>query len=403
MRRPIEEVDEERSYCPLEYTTDFTRQDIQNLRANTAARLTGKPLRVSFHDTEHLNKGKLKETIFESPRFYNNPQASILTRLVVMRESPVREPPTVDASDFHTAPNRSHNTAPINIEGSYIFHQSRDRSRASTMTSPSSFWGPPGRGPPGGGPSDDGSPIGNGPPGGFPPRGPPGGDDPPGGGPPRGPAGGGPPDPNDPFGGLPNLANQQPVRPLVVDPYHFDRKMKVTDILEWHGDDDSLLDWLDKVNLLAKRSVQIYNELGFVVPQRLLGRAATWFHTLPQAHKNYAQTNWTHFKTALTTHFMNQTWTDRMKLKALRVRYHQKSNELETPSDYFHRKLRLMRLLFEFNDSELIMEIMNGAPKFWTTIIDTSRVTTIADLQYIIKYHEESLISDPFGHNHNLD
>ena len=54
-------------------------------------------------------------------------------------------------------------------------------------------------------------------------------------------------------------------------------------------------------------------------------------------------------------------------------------------------------------ESETIMEIMNGAPKYWSVTIDTSRINTLSDLQYHIKYHEEALIRNPDTQTHKLE
>ena len=49
------------------------------------------------------------------------------------------------------------------------------------------------------------------------------------------------------------------------------------------------------------------------------------------------------------------------------------------------------------------MEIMNGAPRYWSILIDTSRIHTIADLQYHIKYHEARLVCNPETQTHDLE
>ena len=38
---------------------------------------------------------------------------------------------------------------------------------------------------------------------------------------------------------------------------------------------------------------------------------------------------------------------------------------------------------------------MNGAPKYWSILIDTSRINTLSGLQYHIKYHEEHSMHNP--------
>ena len=94
---------------------------------------------------------------------------------------------------------------------------------------------------------------------------------------------------------------------------------------------------------------------------------------------------------------------NQMKGKILCTRYHQKGHESETPSNYYHRKLQMIQEVFVQTESETIMEIMNSAPKYWSVTIDTSRINTLSNLQYHIKYHEEALIQNPDTQTHKLE
>ena len=89
---------------------------------------------------------------------------------------------------------------------------------------------------------------------------------------------------------------------------------------------------------------------------------------------------------------MNNHWLNKMKSKAIRMRYQQKDHDQETPTDYFHRKIELLQLVHDLMDLETIMEIMNGVPREWLPFIDTSRMLTVQDLLEALKYHEETLI-----------
>ena len=73
------------------------------------------------------------------------------------------------------------------------------------------------------------------------------------------------------------------------------------------------------------------------------------------------------------------------------------------PIDYFHHKLRMIQEVFVQTESETIMEIMNGAPKYWGILIDTSRVNMIGNLQYYIEYHEEQLVLNPETQSQDLE
>jgi len=167
-------------------------------------------------------------------------------------------------------------------------------------------------GPPGGGPPGRGLPRGGlpGPPKGgvLPnwqpryPRGLP--------GPPAGPPGGGPPGAGPP-GGLPprnagNNRNQD-------DGFRFDLKIKTNEVPTWDSNDNSILEWLDKTNHLAYRNPRVYRELGLIVPLCLTDRTARWFHALPDLMQQEIQQNWGTFRLAISSHFMNQQWFDKMK------------------------------------------------------------------------------------------
>ncbi|KZT32014.1 hypothetical protein SISSUDRAFT_959032, partial [Sistotremastrum suecicum HHB10207 ss-3] len=49
-------------------------------------------------------------------------------------------------------------------------------------------------------------------------------------------------------------------------------------------------------------------------------------------------------------------------------------------------------LLFNLSDSEIIMEIMNGAPAHWTSILTPHLCRDVVTFQASIKYHEDSLM-----------
>jgi len=46
---------------------------------------------------------------------------------------------------------------------------------------------------------------------------------------------------------------------------------------------------------------------------------------------------------------------------------------------------------------------MNSVPHYWRILIDTAQITTIHELQDLLKYCEENLMKDPNTHQYNLD
>jgi hypothetical protein len=180
-----------------------------------------------------------------------------------------------------------------------------------------------------------------------------------------------------------------------LDPYHFERKLKADAIPEWDGDQETLLQWVRQINYISERSDVIFDDVGEVAPLRLKGRAKQWFQALPEVVRRQVQTNWYTLKTAIVNHFMNRTYLELLKLKALRAKYRQKGHEDETPSDFFYRKLELLQLTHQLTEPETVMEIMKSAPLYWENFIDITGIYTIYDLQNSIKAHEDSLMRAP--------
>ena len=63
----------------------------------------------------------------------------------------------------------------------------------------------------------------------------------------------------------------------------------------------------------------------------------------------------------------------------------------------------MLRIVSKLSDSELIMEVMNGAPSYWHTVIDAQKCSTAVEFQSAIKYHEESLFHPPFTSGDSLE
>ncbi|KAG9076253.1 hypothetical protein FRC06_009605, partial [Ceratobasidium sp. 370] len=127
--------------------------------------------------------------------------------------------------------------------------------------------------------------------------------------------------------------------------------------------------------------------------QLFKGRALSWFTSLDDDYRRQITYSWDTLKTAITIHFMSRTYLDRIKSKAMNAKYRDHDHSHETPSDYIIRKMQLMQMAGEWSDSELMFEIMNGAPKQWRAYIDVSSILTFRDFQDKIKWHEEDLMS----------
>jgi hypothetical protein len=94
---------------------------------------------------------------------------------------------------------------------------------------------------------------------------------------------------------------------------------------------------------------------------------------------------------------MNRNWLDRQKGRANKAYYREPGHSSESPTTFFIRKSELLSLVYKMSDSEIIMEVMNSAPAFWSTIIDPHRCRDLIEFSAAIKYHEVSLEHSPFG------
>ena len=164
-----------------------------------------------------------------------------------------------------------------------------------------------------------------------------------------------------------------------------------------------ILDRIDRLDHISYQNQNVYYDLGIIVLLWLTNTTKRWFHALQPQFQWQIQQSWGDFKLTISTSFMNQQWFNHMKACMLCMHYHQKGHKQEMPSDYFHCKLRMIQEVFIQTLSETIMEIMNRAPCYWSILINTSRINTISDLQYYIKYHEEQLVCNPETQTQDLE
>ena len=233
-------------------------------------------------------------------------------------------------------------------------------------------------------------------------------------------AGGGPPgdDPPDDQGPLrdqsppPRLPSKHP-RALsdrtdysavrAIGEFHFDRKLKQDIVPFWDGNGDTLGDWITTIDDLADRGKTLYTELGQVVPLRLKGDASTWFWSMDKAIRRNAMRSWGTLKHKICEFYMNRPWMDKQKVRSNRATYREAGHPQETPIQYVIRKLKLLKLVYEYTDSQLIVEIMSTAPQYWNQVIDSQRCADMDDFMSAVKYHEDALTSSYPGTSSNLE
>ena len=89
---------------------------------------------------------------------------------------------------------------------------------------------------------------------------------------------------------------------------------------------------------------------------------------------------------------MNRTFLDKQKARANRASYHDIGNGQELPSEYVIHKMELLQFVYNYTDSELINEIMEGAPSYWTPIVTPHLYQSLEQFQLVVKFHKDSLV-----------
>nr|GAT59874.1 TY3B-TY3B protein [Mycena chlorophos] len=174
---------------------------------------------------------------------------------------------------------------------------------------------------------------------------------------------------------------------------HFDLKLKSESIPRFDGNVDNIVRWMLKVNNIARRSVTAHRQLGSMVPQRLEGDTESWYWSLPGEYRDEIEENWDTLRAAFRKYFMNRKWLERQRSRANKSRYREPGYERETPSMYYIRKMELLTLVYDsLDDQAMIIEIMEGVPSTWNTILTTQNYDTLVQFQDAIRYHEDALI-----------
>ena len=105
-----------------------------------------------------------------------------------------------------------------------------------------------------------------------------------------------------------------------------------------------------------------------------------------------AMHSWGTLRHKICEFFMNRVWMDKQKVLANKAAYREEGYSEEYPIQYVIRKLKLLRLVYDYTDSQLIVEVMSTAPQYWNQVLDTQRCVDLEDFMTGIKYHEEALV-----------
>ncbi len=185
---------------------------------------------------------------------------------------------------------------------------------------------------------------------------------------------------------------------------HFDTKLKMSDVPSWDGNQDTIMAWLLKINEFAVMSDSVFEDLGRIVPKRLTGEADRWYYSLPLPYRLDLEKNWATLREGISDYYLNRRWWERQKDRARQTTYRQPGFTRETPSEYYIRKADLLNTAFDLTDSEMITQVMDGAPLNWNAVVTTQLYKTAVEFQASIRFHEDQLLRlDPSYRNRSLN
>jgi hypothetical protein len=139
-------------------------------------------------------------------------------------------------------------------------------------------------------------------------------------------------------------------------------------------------------------SPTIFVQLEAVVPQRLEGMAETWYWSLPIDYCDSVEHNWDTLRACILSYYMNRKWLDKQKAQAIRAYYRDQGHTTESPSEYYIRKVELLNTVYTMDDSEIILEVMEGAPASWNMVLTTQLYLNVIEFQAAIKFHKDTLL-----------
>ncbi len=164
------------------------------------------------------------------------------------------------------------------------------------------------------------------------------------------------------------------------------------DVPTWNGDPDTIVSWILKVNDLTAMSDLVFQDLGRIIPKRLSGDADKWYYSLPLQYRLDLERNWATLREGITDYYMNRHWWECQKDRARSATYRQPGQARETPSEYYIHKSKLLNTAFSLTDSEMISQVMDGAPLNWNTVLTTQLYRTAVEFQASIRYHKDQLL-----------
>ena len=165
-----------------------------------------------------------------------------------------------------------------------------------------------------------------------------------------------------------------------------ENKVKVIDIPEWNGHDNTLVPWLFDINAIAIQSYEVWTGIGAVIPRRFTKVAQEWWRSKPGREQITLATSWTTLRLAICKHWMDRDWRDDYRMMAQGIRYQDASHSREYPIMFFYRKKLAIQVSEPgYDESTIINAILEAAPTIWRQFLRPKDLRTLSKLEAAIK------------------
>ena len=177
-----------------------------------------------------------------------------------------------------------------------------------------------------------------------------------------------------------------------IKTYHFDIKLKPETVPTWDENENTLAQWIEKVEQWAGTSLDIFKELEKIVPWRFTNSAEVWYYSISSKDRQPLEQDWGTLKSAIADYWINHSWLEEQKFWDNNAHYWEAGHARETPSEYVISKIDLIRLVYNYTDSEIVQLIIKEAPDSWSSLLQPNLCQSVMQFQKAVKYHESTLL-----------
>jgi hypothetical protein len=170
-------------------------------------------------------------------------------------------------------------------------------------------------------------------------------------------------------------------------------------IPEFDGTPEKLAEWVRTIDRLRSMGLDDQGALTRALWHFLKDDAKEWWDQHDAAQRNIMANSWHALRVRLSRFFWTPIWVTNARSKALAAKYRDNHNHRETPVQFVLRKRKLIDIVEDWQDVDIIAEVARSAPTQWRTIVNHEEIADWATYLTRIKEQEDLLHDWPRSHN----